>query len=496
MAVRAPDFRPDLDWINTGGRTLSLADFRGRVLLLDFWTYGCINCIHMIPELAEVERRFPEEVVVVGVHSGKYVNERVSENIARACQRLGVRHPVLNDRQFRTWREYAVNAWPTLVVVSPDGYVIGTQRGEVTADQLTPPLERAIDEARAKGTLRPSPEHFYVPAELPPSPGVLRFPAKVHAATDKRIFVADTGYHRILEVVLDQERERGRVERVIGSGDAGWEDGAASEARLRSPHGLALAGETLYVADTENHLIRAVDLRTDTVATVAGTGAQARRRSPGGPAREASLNSPWDLVWKDGLLYVAMAGWHQIWRLHPDEARVEVWAGSGAEELHDASLEMAAMAQPSGLTTDGKRAYFADPEASAIRWAAEGEGTETLVGTGLFDFGDRDGVGDEVRLQHALGVAWWGKEQTLLVADTYNHRIKMVDPATREARSFAGTGEPGSGDGAASVASFWEPGGLAISPDERHAFVADTNNHRLRVIDLAAGRVGTVVLSE
>lgn len=155
MAVRAPDFRPDLDWINTGGRTFSLADFRGRVLLLDFWTYGCINCIHMIPELAEVVRRFPEEVVVVGVHSGKYVNERVSENIARACQRLGVHHPVLNDRQFRTWREYAVNAWPTLVEISPDGYVIGTRRGEVTADQLTPPLERAIEEARAKGTLLP-----------------------------------------------------------------------------------------------------------------------------------------------------------------------------------------------------------------------------------------------------------------------------------------------------------------------------------------------------
>jgi sugar lactone lactonase YvrE/thiol-disulfide isomerase/thioredoxin len=495
MAVRAPDFRPDLDWINTGGRALSLADFRGRVLLLDFWTYGCINCIHMIPELAEVERRFPEEIVVVGIHSGKFVNERVSENIARACERLGVHHPVLNDRQFRTWREYAVNAWPTLVVVSPDGYVIGTHRGEVTADQLTPPLERALDAARAKGTLRPSPEHFYVPSELPPSPGLLRFPAKVHAATENRIFVADTGHHRILEVALDAGRSRGRIERVMGSGDAGWQDDAASEARFRSPHGLALAGETLYVADTENHLVRAVDLRTGTVTTIAGTGVQARHRSPGGPAREVPLNSPWDLLWSDGLLYIAMAGRHQIWRLHPDEARVEVWAGSGAEELHDASLDRAAMAQPSGLATDGERIHFADPEASAIRWAAEGEGTGTIVGTGLFDFGDRDGVGDEVRLQHALGLAWWGNEQTLLVADTYNHRIKLVDPATREARSFAGLGEPGSGDGAASEASFWEPGGLAISPDGRHAFVADTNNHCLRVIDLATRRVGTVALT-
>lgn len=208
------------------------------------------------------------------------------------------------------------------------------------------------------------------------------------------------------------------------------------------------------------------------------------------------MNSPWDLLWNDGVLYVAMAGWHQIWRLHPEEERVAVWAGSGAEALHDASLDMAAMAQPSGLATDGERVYFADPEASAIRWAEEGMGTGTLVGTGLFDFGDRDGRGDEVRLQHALGVAWWRQRGELLIADTYNHRLKLVDPATREARTFAGTGEPGLSDGAAADASFWEPGGLTISPDERHAFVADTNNHRLRVIDLATGQVGTVVLKE
>jgi sugar lactone lactonase YvrE/thiol-disulfide isomerase/thioredoxin len=494
MPVRAPDFRPDLEWINTGGRPLTLADFRGRILILDFWTYGCINCIHMIPELAEVERRFPEEVVVVGVHSGKYINERVSENIARACARLGVHHPVVNDRQFRTWREYTVNAWPTLAVVSPDGYVIGTQAGEVTADQLTPPLERAIEEARAKGTLAPSGERFYQPADAPPAPGLLRFPAKVHAASDDRLFVSDTGHHRVLEVALDAERRSGRVVRVIGSGEAGWEDGAAGEARFRSPHGLALAGEVLYVADTENHLVRAVDLKSGAVTTVAGTGAQARRRSPGGPAREVPLNSPWDLLWKDGLLYVAMAGWHQIWRLHAEEGWVEVWAGSGAEELHDAPLPTAALAQPSGLATDGERVYFADPESSAIRWAEEGAGVGPLVGTGLFDFGDRDGAGDEVRLQHALGVAWWKEERKLLIADTYNHRIKLLDPATRAARAFAGRGEPGTADGAAGEAEFWEPGGIAISPDGRHAYVTDTNNHRLRVIDLASGVVGTVVV--
>jgi sugar lactone lactonase YvrE len=495
MAVRAPDFRPDLEWINTGGRQLSLADFRGRALLLDFWTYGCINCIHIIPELGEIERRFPEEVAVVGVHSGKYINERVTENIARACQRLGVGHPVVNDRQFRTWREYAVNAWPTLVLISPTGYVVGVHRGEIEAEQLAPALEQVLSEARSTGALRPQATPPPEPTVFPPPPGVLRFPAKVIAAPDGRLFVADTGHHRVLEVSLAKDRASGRITRVIGSGEPGWVDGASAAARFRSPHGLALAGGTLFVADAENHLVRSVDLAgSGEVATVAGTGVQARRRTGGGPAREVPLNSPWDLLWHEDALYVAMAGWHQIWRIDVGSGLSEVFAGSGAEELHDAPLPEAALAQPSGLATDGERIYFADPEASAIRWAMAGEVVGTVVGTGLFDFGDRDGIGDEVRLQHALGIAWWSGTRELIVADTYNHRIKRVDPARREARAFAGSGEAGLVDGGPEEARFWEPGGIAISPDGLHAFVADTNNHALRSVELSSGRVSTILL--
>jgi thiol-disulfide isomerase/thioredoxin/sugar lactone lactonase YvrE len=494
MAVRAPDFRSDLEWINTGGRSLALSDFRGRLLLLDFWTYGCINCIHMIPELARLERRFSEELLVVGVHSGKYTNERIATNIARACERLGVQHPVMNDRQFRTWREYAVSAWPTLMLISPDGYVRDIHRGEITADQLAPLVERAITDSRAGGTLKVSSERFYQPSRLLPEPGVLRFPTKVHPAGDGRLFVADTGHHRILEIVTEPDLSGGRISRVIGSGEAGWADGGLAEARFRSPCGLVLAGEILFIADTENHLIRAVDLAAKRVSTLAGTGVQAGQRSGGGPALEIPLNSPWDLLWNDDRLYIAMAGWHQIWRLQLEEERVEVWAGSGAEELHDAELAWAGMAQPSGLTTDGTRLYFADPEASAIRWAREGERTGTLVGTGLFDFGDRDGVGDEVRLQHALGVEWWEEGRQLLVADTYNHRIKTVDPVTRVARLLAGSGEAGLANGAATESRFWEPGGIATAPGGTHAFVADTNNHALRVVELASGRVATLPL--
>ena len=493
MAVRAPDFRPELDWINTGDKRLSLADFRGRLLVLDFWTYGCINCIHMIPELAEVERRFGDSVAIVGVHSGKFVNERENANIARACQRLGVHHPVLNDRQFRTWREYAVRAWPTLVVVSPDGYVLGQQAGEVTAEQLSPVLGRFLDALTAEGKIGGGAPIPVVIDPVPPEPGVLRFPQKVLAA-DGRLFVADTGHHRVLEIEVDADGRSGRVVRAIGSGRAGWMDGDARGAAFRAPHGLALADGVLYVADTENHLVRAVDLASGEVRTVAGVGDQARRRYGAGPALETPLNSPWDLLWKDGALYVAMAGPHQIWRLDPAAGTAGPWAGSGAEEVHDAPLAEAALAQPSGLTTDGTRLFFADPESSAVRVAADGE-VRTIVGTGLFDFGDRDGVGDEARLQHAQGLAWWPRGERLLVADSYNHRVKTVSPKTREAVAFVGSGAPGLADGWADEARFQEPGGIAVTPDGARAYVADTSNHALRVIDLDTREVRTVDLS-
>jgi sugar lactone lactonase YvrE len=502
VAVRAPGFRPDLEWINTGGVPLTLQHFRGRVLLLDFWTYGCINCIHMVPVLRAIERRFAAEVAVVGIHAGKFPNERVSSNIARACERLGVDHPVLNDRHFRTWREYAISAWPTLVVISPAGYVLGAHRGEVPLDRLERILHGAVEGSRDAGILEPtdgatpgSPgEDSCVRTTFVPDSGPLRFPAKVHAAADGRLFVADTGNHRVVEVDVDAERAAGRMVRVIGSGEPGWKDGPTEQARFRAPHGMALHGETLYVADTANHRVRSVDLRAGTVATVAGTGVQARGAPEGGMADEVRLGSPWDVAWAPGTLYVAMAGPHQIWRIELSTRSAEPWCGSGAEELHDASLPRAALAQPSGLAIDGERIFFADAEASAVRWATEAAGTGTVVGTGLFDFGDRDGSGDQVRLQHPLGLAWWRGRGSLLVADTYNHRIKRVDPATREARVLAGSGEAGLRDGGGEGARFWEPGGIAISCDERHAYVADTNNHQVRVVDLASGTVATLVL--
>ncbi len=411
---------------------------------------------------------------MIGVHSGKFIAERDTANVRQAVLRLDIDHPVVNDRRFRIWRSFAVNAWPTLVLVDPRGRVVGQQAGELPAEVLADAVRRLVDIAETEGTLDRRPTTFPLEREGE-SDRPLRFPAKVLAdETGGRLFVADSGHHRIVIVKADADGRSGEVEAIVGGGGAGFEDGSYGEAKFRDPHGLALAGHTLYVADTGNHAIRAVDLKERAVTTVAGTGAQAPPRARGGHGRDAPLNSPWDLLVADGAIVIAMAGPHQLWRLDPGTLEVGPWVGSGAEELHDGPARHAALAQPSGLATDGRRICFADAESSAIRCVtSDGDAAvRTIVGTGLFDFGDTDGVGDAVRLQHPLGVAW--HDGALYVADSYNGKVKIVDPERRASRTLLG------GDG-----SLWEPGGLAVAG--RRLYIADTNHHRVAVADLGGG---------
>lgn len=409
--------------------------------------------------------------MVIGVHSGKFIAERVTENIRQAVLRLDLRHPVVNDRQFRIWRSYAVNAWPTLTLIDTEGYVAGQQAGEIPAEALAPTIKEVVLRAEESGALDRTPRVFPLEQDREPD-HPLSFPAKLLAdPVAPRLFISDTGHHRVLAVRLADDRRSGDVEAEIGRGVAGLADGGASEAAFDRPHGLALAGGILYVADTENHAIRRVDLATRQVDTLAGTGEQARRFNVAGRGREVALNSPWDVLAHEGALYIAMAGAHQLWRLDLSSLEAAPWAGSGAEELHDGALRTAALAQPSGLSSDGRRLFFADSESSAIRWADLGPPgrVHTIVGTGLFDFGDRDGRGDDVRLQHPLGVAW--HERALYVADTYNGKIKIVDPEPREAWSWLG------GD-----RTLWEPGGLGIA--RGLVYIADTNHHRVVVAEV------------
>jgi hypothetical protein len=473
----------------------------------------------MLPRVRELEQKFGDVLVAIGVHAGKYTAERRTENIAEACRRLGVHHPVVNDRQYRVWRSYAVQAWPTLAFVDPNGYLVASQAGELPL----PPLEELVEAMiqRYGGEIRREPFALARPPTNPDT-GPLRFPGKLLAA-EGRLYISDTGHNQILELLLtrnggddpagnggqisggndrtgDAAEPHARVTRRLGSGEAGFEDGAAGSAAFREPQGLALAEGALFVADRGNHALRRIELKSGRVETIAGTGELGGRILPG-PARETALRSPWDLWHREGTLYIAMAGSHQIWRMDLRTGELRVHAGSGAEAIDDGPLARATLAQPSGLASDGERLYFADAESSSIRWADFDEGGRvgTIVGTGLFDFGDRDGQGEDVRLQHPLAVAW--HEGSLIVADSYNGKLKRVDPRAHTAMAWPkGHGgialgshetgaqhEPADERGEpAPEAPLSEPGGLSIGG----AFlcVADTGNHRIVRVPLAGGR--------
>ena len=480
--VRAPEIQGGSGWLNTD-KPLSLAALKGKVVLLDFWTYGCINCIHIIPDLKKLEAKYPNELVVIGVHSAKFKNEKETENIRRIILRYEIEHPVYNDSEFAVWQSYGVRAWPTRVLIDPAGYIIGGISGEGYYDAIDETIGKVAAEFRKRGELNEEPLKLVLErakvGDLP-----LAFPGKILSdAAHDRLFIADSNHNRIVVTKLD-----GSLVDTIGTADIGAADGAFDKASFYRPQGLALAGDSLYVADTENHLIRRVDLKTRTVETVAGTGKQTQEYPPkGGPARTTALSSPWDLQLIGRTLYIAMAGPHQIWKLDLDNNQVSIFAGSGREARLDGSLTESGFAQPSGIAAIENRLYVADSESNIIREIDIAGGTvKTLVGGDLFEFGDEDGSGDEVRLQHPLGIFPAGDR--LLIADTYNHKIKELDPKRRRVMSLFGTGKPGQADGAAP--SFYEPGGLALANGK--LYVADTNNHAIRVVDLKTKQTSTL----
>jgi thiol-disulfide isomerase/thioredoxin len=479
--VRAPEIKGGRGWLNTD-KPLSLAALKGKVVLLDFWTYGCINCIHIIPDLKKLEAKYANQLVVIGVHSAKFQNEKETENIRRIILRYEIEHPVYNDSEFAVWSSYGVRAWPTRVLIDPAGYVVGAVSGEGNYEAIDQAITKLVEEFRKRGELNEQPLNLVLErakvGDLP-----LAFPGKIIAdAASDRLFIADSNHNRIVVTKLD-----GTLVDTIGTADAGAADGAFDKATFNRPQGLALSGDSLYVADTENHLIRRVDLKSRTVETIAGTGQQTREYFQTGPARQIALSSPWDLQLVGNTLYIAMAGPHQIWKLDLDKNEVSTFAGSGREERKDAALLDAGFAQPSGMAVIGQTLYVADSESNIIRAIDLGAGTvKTLVGGDLFEFGDVDGAGDDVRLQHPLGLLAHGDK--LLIADTYNHKIKELDPKQKRVRSLFGTGKPGQHDG--SSASFYEPGGLALANDK--LYIADTNNHAIRVVDLKTRQSSTL----
>jgi len=460
--IHAPELPVTLEWFNTS-HPLRITEQRGKVVLLDFWTYCCINCIHILPDLAYLEQKYPTNLTVIGIHSPKFPNECVGQQVQKAINRYHIHHPVAHDPQLTVWQTYNIRAWPSIVLIDPQGYVIGIFSGEGRRQQLEKIITEQLQQAETQGVL----VHDPMPVKLSPEPeALIQFPGKIHA-TAEHLYISDSGHHRILETDW-----HGKIQRYFGNSQAGLHDGDAQSAQFNDPQGLIEINHQLYVADTKNHAIRYIDLTSGQVDTIAGTGQQGRYIGEYFThSSQVPLNSPWDLAHHDGLLYIAIAGQHQIWILNLALQTIYVFTGSGREDIIDGDSHQAAFAQPSGLSIGQDSLYVADSETSAIRAIHLQEATtHTLIGSGLFTFGDQDGIGTQARLQHPLAVAWDWQRQGIWIADTYNNKIKYLDIKTPQVQT-----QPIDCD-------LNEPGGLSLY--ENTLWIANTNAHQIIRYDI------------
>ena len=477
--MRAPELVGRGGWINTGGHPLDLASLRGKVVLLDFWTFCCANCLHVLDELRPLEQRFSDVLVVIGVHSPKFVHEAEHTSVLAAVERYEVRHPVLDDPDLTTWQSYAVRAWPTLALIDPEGYVVAQFSGEGHGHALEVMIEGLVADHESRGTLRRGDSPFVAPE---PEPTDLRFPGKAVVLPDGALLVSDTTHHRL--VILDPDGVTLRS--VIGSGERGLCDGDAATAKFSEPQGVCMlpedvaqqVGYDVVVADSVNHALRGVRLTDGAVTTLAGTGAQWMQNDPQPQAGDpmTPMSTPWDVVWWPQIrqVVIAMAGIHQMWSYDPIGSTLSVLAGTTNEGLVDGEYLSAWFAQTSGVAVDADDAlWLVDSETSTLRRMSRGMVT-SHVGRGLFDFGHVDGRASEALLQHPLGVAVL-PDGSIAIADTYNGAVRRFDPATEQVTTLS--------------RDLREPSDIVIVPDAERG-------HVLLVVESAAHRVTFVPLPE
>ncbi|XP_017052356.1 NHL repeat-containing protein 2 [Drosophila ficusphila] len=514
-------FESDLDWFNVS-RPLTSEDLQGKLIVLDFFTYCCINCMHVLPELHCLEEQFPIEngLLIIGVHSAKFENERLTSNIQAAVQRYGITHPIVNDSRCAMWHTLGIRCWPSLLVLSPTGKPILLLMGEGHGKFLKDFTGVALSFFSRQGTIDYSSLPIQITSNCQPASN-LRFPAKIARSPQGRYAIADTGNNRVLIVT-----NNGLVQHKIGGHQAGFVDGILTVARFNNPQGLAFSDEnTLIVADTKNHAVRKISLTSETVETLAGTGLQGNERTGGRLGLLQPLSSPWDVaifrtrdmdmsfhldernVPEKTIVLISMAGTHQIWGYFPEGI---IWwkfrkfdplccvslIGNGLEENRNNSYpQNAAFAQPSGLAMANDVLFIADSESSSIRKASMIDGKVMPVVGGdrnplnLFAFGDVDGKLFNAKLQHPLGLTYNDADNKLYVADTYNHKIKVVDTDSNSISTLQIKGQEDT------KLNLNEPAGLCLDVDGKNLLVSDTNNHSIHIINLETMRAQPFTLN-
>ena len=467
----APELLTTLQWLNAEPQVL--AKHRGRVLGLLFWNAASAYCHNMIEELVRLQARFPVGLSIVGVHLPKFDSELDGRLVLKAANRLGIPFPIANDRTWATWQHYGVLSWPSVALIDPQGKLRQVFSGDHQGPALDAAIAALIDEV--SGAVSP-PAPFRRTGAEPRLP--LAFPSGL-AVGENHLYVSDTGHHRVLECT-----HSGRILREFGTGHGDLVDGPPEEAAFRSPRGLCLVRETLYVADTGNHALRRIRLLDGHVETVLGNGRPGTpREAANEPAAQMPLNQPWDVTGTLDRLYLAMAGTNQVWEYELAQARLKLLAGSGELGIADGPARSAMFAHPAGLAQVQQTLYVADSASSAVRAVQVAHGqVQTLVGQGLYDFGEQDGQRREARLQLPLALALDPNSPVLWVADSYNGSLR---------RLRLGGGEMTTHD---LPQPLDQPAALAAGAGS--LWIANSGAHEVLRLDFATGKLGRLPIGE
>ncbi|HJW18936.1 MAG TPA: thioredoxin-like domain-containing protein, partial [Candidatus Nitrosotalea sp.] len=436
--------------------------------------------------LAELEEKYKDmPVVFIGVHSAKFFNEQDMKNIEQAVARYEISHPVLVDKKMTVWSKFGISGWPTIAIIDPNGILVYRQSGEGQKEMVEDTIDVLLEKHAKSHTLARDP--IKILKTIKKSNTVLSFPGKISISKD-RIAISDSNHNRVIVTDLS-----GKILHTIGSGKIGLVDGKFSDATFFRPQGVSWKDDFIFVADTENHALRKIDLQNNQVTTLVGTGKQGPWRSPGGKGKDITISSPWDVAVKDNLIFIAMAGNHQIWTYDVNTEITKPFAGNGQEDIIDGNRMQAQLAQPSGIFIHGNIVYFVDSETSSVREIdLKTEYVRTIVGHGLFAFGHKDGKAGEALFQHPLGLC--ATANKIFVADTYNSSIRVIDQDDDSVKTLIGKQGMSTicrlDDPSCDTLGLYEPSDVKLYQDR--LYIADTNNHLIRTYDLTTNILSTL----
>ncbi len=471
--IRAPEFPDSTEWINTE-QPILLSNYRGKVILLDFWSYCQASCLQSQVDLQYLESKFKDGLVVIGIHSPKFSHEHDRYAVEQAIGRQQVRHPVINDSSYAMWKRFRIKQAPTLVIIDTEGYILGALSGIGRRQQVEGLIHNNLMHAEIKDIRNTAPFPFKAPST---TEKVLSYPGQV-LATRNRLYISDSGHNRVLEC-----NHEGKITRCFGAPIAGHLDGELEEASFSNPQGLEKIGDYLFVADTGNHSIRRIHIPRGDVHTVIGNGrpATVTTQDYSDPA-VAQLNCPWGLHHHKGSLYISLAGSHQVWRWQLSMNHLAPVVGNGKEGLRDGISTESQFAQPCGISSRSEGLYIADASSSAIRSVRMPDiKVTTLIGTGVNDFGHIDGPANTAKLQHPMDIAYDEKRDLLWICDTFNNRLKYIQLSTNTVTSL-------------DLEGLDEPGGLSLV--DNYLWVANTNQHQVTRLDLMNGSAEIIRIHE